>query len=479
MEPRPSRPAPSPTPMPLVPLAAPPREHLKPLYSDAFRCISSACEDTCCRGWSVPIDQASYEKYRSDPALKPFVGKLIVLNAISPSTSDYARMPLTTTGNCGFLDPAHLCAIHKQLGPEMLPVTCSTYPRAIQSPAGEPETALNLSCPEAARLVLLNPALLSSIPWPLRLPHAYATIWQDDGAHLRPGEVRLLVRDFALTLLSDRRYPLWQRLYLLGPVVRRLKALAGDQSLAIWCEANPALTAHVLADSARTAAGLRLQPVMDDLAAQPADQLQFVSEILRLRLAEPPTASRFIECIQDYEHGLRTTTARTEHEILDAYATGQRFFNALVAEHPQILENYLFNHVFKNSFPFGRQPLRFSPLRRSAPDPESEHTLLCVLATLAQTMLIGIAAHYREEFGLPHVVKLIQSLARAIEHGTTFPARLAEYVQQRGPDAILIRSAVMPVLPANSLPSPTHPRPAPAYLPQTFPSPSLPARSAP
>ena len=479
MEPRRSHTPPKPSiPSPIAPPVSA-REHLRPTYSDAFRCISSACEDTCCRGWSIPIDQATYEKYRSHPALKQVVGELVVLNTISPSTTDYARMPLTEHGTCGFLDEEQLCGIQKNLGADMLSHTCTTYPRALQTPAGTPEAALNLSCPEAARLVLLQPALVSATPWPLRLPRAYASIWQADLSHLQPGEIRLFVRDFVLTVISDRRYPLWQRLYLLGPMVRRLKALAGSQPLSAWCEANPTLTSHVLADSARTAAGQRLQPTMEALEAQPADQLQLVMEILRLRLAEPPTASRFIECIQDFELGLRTTTARNEQEILDAYEIGQRFFNALLAEHPQLLENYLVNHVFKNSFPFGRQSLRFNLVPPPAPDPEAEHTYLCVLATLAQTMLIGIAAHYREDFGLPHVVKLIQSLARAIEHGTTFPARLAEYVQQRGPDAILIRSNILPTHPANSSPVPTRPQPSPAYLPQTFPSPSLPAHSAP
>ena len=217
---------------------------------------------------------------------------------------------------------------------------------------------------------------------------------------------------------------------------------------------------------------------MEALEAQPADQLKLVADILRMRLAEPPNPPRFIECIADYERGLRTTTARNEQEILDAFATGQQVLNDLLEEQPQLIENYLLNHIFKNSFPFGRQPLQSGPSMRPAPDPEAEHTLLCVLATLAHTLLVGIAAHYREDFGVAHVVKLIQSLAKAIEHGTTFPARLAEYVQQRGPDAILIRSAIMPAQPPSSSPFPAHPRPSPAYLPQTFPSPSLPAHSA-
>ena len=37
-------------------------------YAERFRCIGSACEDTCCQGWSVPVDQAAYEKYSNLPA---------------------------------------------------------------------------------------------------------------------------------------------------------------------------------------------------------------------------------------------------------------------------------------------------------------------------------------------------------------------------------------------------------------------------
>jgi lysine-N-methylase len=461
MEPNPTHPVVIPTPLPIAPPLHSKREHLHPTYSNAFRCIASACEDTCCRGWSVPIDQATYEKYRTHEALKSVVGSLIVLNTNAPSVSDYAR----------FLDDQHLCSIHTQLGPDMLSVTCATYPRAIQPTAANPDAALNLSCPEAARLVLLDPMLLGPTPWPLRLPRAYAAIWQDDGTRAQPGEIRLNIRDFVLTLLSDRRYPIWQRLYLLGPMVRRLKTLAGATPLTDSCEANPRLVAHILADSARTAAGQRLQSVMDDLAAQPSDQLQLVTEILRLRLAEPPTPPRFIECIQEFELGLRTTTAHTEQEILHSYARGQFFLNALLEQHPQLIENYLLNHVFKNSFPFGRQPLRPGLVPSSPSDPENEHTLLCVLATLAQTLLIGMAAHHREAFNITHVVKLIQSLAKAIEHGTTFPARLAEYVQQRGLDAILVKSSKS----ATSTTSAAHRQPSPAYLPRTNPSPSLPA----
>ena len=38
-----------------------PTRQIRPFYAENFHCIGSACEDTCCRGWSVPIEKATYE----------------------------------------------------------------------------------------------------------------------------------------------------------------------------------------------------------------------------------------------------------------------------------------------------------------------------------------------------------------------------------------------------------------------------------
>jgi lysine-N-methylase len=48
-------------------------EHLRPQYAKAFRCIGSECEDTCCHGFDVPIDKATYEKYQTLPSFKPLM----------------------------------------------------------------------------------------------------------------------------------------------------------------------------------------------------------------------------------------------------------------------------------------------------------------------------------------------------------------------------------------------------------------------
>jgi len=401
-----------------LPLISPaPREYPRPTYAASFRCISSACEDTCCQGWSVPIDRVTYEKYRSIDALKPHLGTLIVLNTANPTPADHARIPLTATSTCPFLDSQHLCGIQKHLGPEALSVTCATYPRAISTIAAEREEALNLSCPEAARLTLLDPSLIS----PIRLS-SFANLCANDS--------QLAIREFTLSLVGDRTYPLWQRMYLLGILARRLETLSGARPVADWAEANPTTVAHMLADSARIATLQRLRPLMDDIHPQPAEQLQFVMQLLRNRLAQPPVPSRFLECVQDFESGLRCTSATCEQDILTAFGDAYRlYFQPFMDRHPHILENYLTNYIFKNHTPFTHQRDRYPDLQEDQPDAEIEHLILCVHLALIQTLLIGIAGHYREAFDSTHVIKLIQSFARTFEHSKQSQTQIRTFLR--------------------------------------------------
>jgi lysine-N-methylase len=419
------------------------REYTRPTYAERFRCIGSACEDTCCEGWGVSIDQTTYDKYRSTEFLKPHLGTLIQLNTTNPTTSDYARIPLTVQSACPFLDAERLCVIQKQLGQEMLSVTCATYPRAVSTNGGQAEHALNLSCPEAARLTLLDPDLLRNGGWRVTRRNHYAAVLYDavhpppqpkdmsDNSH--PSyETQLAIREFVLLLLTDRSYPLWQRLYLLGLFARRLQTLTSGADVAAWSDANPEAVAQLLVDRAQVAIEFRLRSMMDKIEARPADRLQFVIELLRLRVSEPPVAARFLECIQVFELGLGCAKAKSEGEILEAYAEGdKKYYRPLMARHPHLLENYLINYVFKNSFPFGWRSKHTVPGSTKASDAESEYLLLCAHATLAETLLIGMAAHYRETFDLVHVVKLVQSLAKAIEHSKQFLDQITACVQTR------------------------------------------------
>ena len=40
-------------------------EYRIPHYFNEFKCTAAECEDTCCAGWAIMIDENSLEKYRN------------------------------------------------------------------------------------------------------------------------------------------------------------------------------------------------------------------------------------------------------------------------------------------------------------------------------------------------------------------------------------------------------------------------------
>jgi lysine-N-methylase len=438
--------------------ASPPprRAYLRPQYVEPFRCIGPACEDTCCQGWSVPIDQATYEKYVAIESMKPHLGTVIVPNPEGAKRSDFARILTTSTSACFFLDEERLCTIQRQHGPSLLSNTCATYPRSIAAVSGVEERSLSLSCPEAARLTLLHDNLLgssasllaSNAPWQATGPERYAAILQEidrfqeaerradhDGADpgLIPYDPVLATREFALLVLTDRSYPIWQRLLLLGTVARQLRTLSQGSSEAAYAAEHPAIVAQLLADSATVVSQSKLRAVMDEVSLQPAEQLPLILDLLRLRVSQPPIAPRFLECLKDFETGLGTATATSEAQILAAFTDAhRRYVRPLLERHPHLLENYLANYVFRNNYPFGKPSNQSDQaLGDDATNAGNEHMLLCAQLGLLQTVLVGMAAHHRETFDTTHVVKLVQSLAKTVEHSKPFLRQISTFVAER------------------------------------------------
>jgi lysine-N-methylase len=417
--------------------------YLRPEYVDQFQCIGSACEDTCCEGWSVPIDQATYQKYVEIEAMKPHLGTVIVLNSEGAKPSDFARIR-TTAKACFFLDEERLCTIQKQLGPSLLSSTCATYPRSLTNSSGVEERSLTLSCPEAARVTLLHGNLLGSSQ--ATGPKRYAAIFQAIARfqqQAEPGadsalsttdplgyDPLLATREFALLLLTDRSYPLWQRLLILGTVTRQLQTLSQGRSQAIFAAGNPAVIARLLADSAAVVSQGKLRAAMDAIQLRPAEQLPSILDLLRLRVAQPNLSPRFLECLQDLENGLGSADPVSEAQLLATFSDAYRsYLRPLVDRHPHLLENYLVNYVFRTNYPFGR-PVDQLP-SEDAVDASNQHMLLCVQLGILQTMLVGMAAHHREAFDTTHVVKLVQSLAKTFEHSRSSLRLITAFVAQR------------------------------------------------
>lgn len=122
-----------------------------PLYYTCFQCVGSSCEDTCCRGWQIGIDEESFRYYQTVPGE---FGKRLRDHMIPSAFSGGGAVFALNGRACSFLDSDGLCDIYKELGKEKLCRTCRTYPRHMEDYGELREMMLSLSCPEAARLIL-------------------------------------------------------------------------------------------------------------------------------------------------------------------------------------------------------------------------------------------------------------------------------------------------------------------------------------
>ena len=120
----------------------------KPAYFDSFRCIASVCPDSCCKEWAVQVDERSAALYRSLP------GQLGDRLRQVLTEEDGDTVLQIENGRCPMWRADGLCRIQAELGEAALCDTCREFPRLRHDYGDFVELGLELSCPEAARIIL-------------------------------------------------------------------------------------------------------------------------------------------------------------------------------------------------------------------------------------------------------------------------------------------------------------------------------------
>lgn len=120
--------------------------YIFPHYFNDFCCVAAECQDTCCAGWKIMIDDTSLERYQN---LKGEFGEQVRQN-INWKKRSFCQHQ----GRCAFLNDDNLCEMHLVAGEGMLCDTCTNYPRHMEEYEGLREGSLSLSCIEAAKMIL-------------------------------------------------------------------------------------------------------------------------------------------------------------------------------------------------------------------------------------------------------------------------------------------------------------------------------------
>lgn len=403
---------------------------VRPLYSERFRCIGPACEDSCCQGWSVDVDRQTFEKYQALPEspLRSLIDVNILRNtpagdeagnAAEGSASPFATIKMPPSLACPFLTAESLCRIQAEQGEGYLCHTCATYPRRMHTIDRLEDKTLTLSCPEAARLVLLNPNLLESSK-----PGHHVLTW-DDGAQGAPS-LRFYfwpIREFSIGLLRNRAYSPWQRLFLLGTFARRLEAIVGG-------EVERGFPA-VLRDFSAAVAQGTLRAAMEKIPADPQLQLDMVLRLVNLRLQNVRLSARLVESLHAFAQGIGIQPGATMGDQAARYADVCRnHYTPFFSRHPHILENLLINAVIGELFPFGKK--LFDPA--ATPEPARAFAELATQFSLLKGLLIGVAGFHGQAFCADHVVATVQTAVKHFEHYPQFLVEAQALLAERGLD---------------------------------------------
>ena len=120
-----------------------------PTHYHKFHCLAAACPDSCCKEWAVQVDERAAVLYRALP------GELgDRLRQVMQEEDGDTILALEPDGRCPMWRDDGLCRIHAQLGEAALCDTCRDFPRLRHDYGDFAELGLELSCPEAARLIL-------------------------------------------------------------------------------------------------------------------------------------------------------------------------------------------------------------------------------------------------------------------------------------------------------------------------------------
>lgn len=351
----------------------------------AFSCLGEKCEDTCCRGWSMQLDEPTLNRYRKEaPEL---------LDAVEQaSETPWIMRKDPKTGYCVKFEDG-LCGIHKKYGDAFLGDACHFYPRSTRKLGDNVIMTATLSCPEIARLTLF-----SEVPFAYervsidRLPDVLKSYLLEDIS----AQDAFTIHQLFLQSCEDVSASAEHMLLRVASISRSLEFL----DKATWAGALPMYLK--LADGRLPAP-----------ESNPADPFNILHALCGLIVASrKPMSDRLRQTVSDMERSLGVTLNwqqvlihLSEHSA-DVYQQLKDRWEKTGARYQPILRRYLQMQLSLALFPF-------SGLGHTI---NERITIIGVrLATIKLALMCACGIHGPE---LPQdvVVRVVQSLSRFVDH---------------------------------------------------------------
>lgn len=122
----------------------------KPVLDGDFHCLTSACPDTCCAGWEIPVDEDSAARFAA------MDGEMGARMRAALIEADGETQLARHNGRCVLLNEHNLCDLYAACGESALCRTCHLHPRFVAQYGGRREVMAGLSCPAWVETYLLS-----------------------------------------------------------------------------------------------------------------------------------------------------------------------------------------------------------------------------------------------------------------------------------------------------------------------------------
>ncbi|WP_127532090.1 flagellin lysine-N-methylase [Paenibacillus kobensis] len=382
-----------------------------PQYMRQFACTGTACEDTCCRSWAIFIDKSTYKNYQkvSDSTLKKRLDQNVERVKVNASDQNYAIMKLNDQGACSFLTEEKMCGIQATLGESYLSTTCATYPRNINIVDDTIEVSASMSCPESARLALLN-----------KDPMEFDVIESNNNYKAISSLVRTTasntieahfweIRIFVISLLQNRNYNLTDRMIILGLFCEKLEESISNEKFE--------LISSLIEEYKVKIANNSFAPLLGQMPQAHHISMQLLSRMVELRSGKGQLNARYKALLDEVIQGFGLEKNDSEY-ILGRYKEGlELIFAPVLREQEYILENYIVNYVFEKLFLFKKGYSAFQ-----------QYIQLVSLLSLIKFHIIGRGLE-DGEISPETCVSVIQILSRSLEHNEGYLKQLIGFVE--------------------------------------------------
>lgn len=397
-----------------------------PKYLKEFKCIGGKCSDSCCIGWDIDIDKTTFRQYYKvkDQEMKRMFQKNVHNNEYCTSDNiDYGRVKLKGEKRCPFLDGENYCIIYSKLGEEYLSNVCTSFPRILNKINGFYEMSLDISCPEAARILLAKEE-------GIKFEESNETL----GKHIISSEIDTKskefngspikyfteIRDLSIKIIQNRNLSLDERLYILGEFLNELEDELEDNYNNV-----PKFIKEYDINSTKN-------PYEKEEMSYTL-QVAFFKTVFKLANIFEKTDSdifkKYTKEVMDVLKLDEENITKNSELYVDAFEDYNKKF---MKEYSYIFENYLVNFMYNNIFPFSESQSVFDG-----------YILLLIRYAYIKLYLVGLYLNNKEE-SKENIIDFIQVFSKSIEHHKTLLVDLLNYIKRNDYDNIEFAKMFLP-----------------------------------